>query len=358
MIAAVLLSISGGNSISAGDSEGMHYAAGRGYGIFQTMHYTDRVNDPAKNIDSPYLSGAEFIYTWAELEPSEGKFRWDIIDTPMAPWVKKGKRIILSFRTVVPKGKGPTQKSATPSWVYNAGAQGIEFKNTNWPIYWNKVFLEKYEGFIKALASRYDGSDNIEFIIIGLGEFGTTKITRKKKIFLEYQRQGYTEKLWTDTIMEIIKIYKRHFKKTPLAVTLSPFYRYGDKSESSIYTIVKEVAEMGIYLYNHTLSGKTDFAKNPFIPMYDKFYKKTEIILGPDNPIISNTDKYGNIENVVENAFGGLKGMLLTHIKYLIFYPADISAATKGSAIYDMTFESAIKKASERLISENLKKNR
>ena len=359
------------------------YAAPLGYGIFQKIHYDDRMNNPTKNIENPCLSGVEVIFNWTELEPENGKFRWELIDSAIEPWVKKDKQVILSFRTVQKKGTNPTQRSATPSWVYSSGVSKIEGDGTNWPIYWDKKFLEKYEEFIKSLAERYDGNPNIEFIIMGVGQFGGTKISGVKKILAEYKKNGYTEEVWSETIKKIINLYKKHFKKTPIALVLSPFHRYGDKSEEFIYPIAEYAAAQGVYLYNHSLTGNPDFVNNPFIPLYAKVNKITKIILGPDGPVYKKnltekSDKEsqeesqsqkkkekrrggsrkgrGQIRDVIENSFGGVSKIPLTHVSYLIFYASDISTATKGSNIYDGTFALAIKEAYERLSPKNLEK--
>lgn len=364
---------------------GTLYAESSSCGIFQKMQYSDRVSESAKNIANPYLSGAEFIYSWAELEPEEGKFQWDLIDSMIGIWAEGGKRVILSFRTVLKNGKSPTRRSATPEWVYDAGARKIEINDTNWPIYWDIKFLEKYENFIKSVAERYDGNPAIEFVIMGVGQFGTTKIAGSRGSLEDYKKNGYTEDIWAGTIKSIIEIYRKHFKKTPLALMPSPFQKYGDKSEIFIYPIIEYAAQKGIFLYNHSLTGKPDFANNLFLPMYDKLHNTTKIALGPDGPVKSGRweeatkdysegkkegrrerrgGKYqvkghkerGSIEDVIRNAFGGMNGIPLTHISYLIFYSKDISAATKGTNIYDKTFEASIKKAYDQLILINIEK--
>jgi hypothetical protein len=323
------------------------------YGIYQVLHYGERANDPTTNIHSPYLAGVVLTYNWAELEPEEGKFRWDLIDEPMSEWAKEGKRVILCFKAVQKKGINPTQGCATPPWVFESGARHFQNDQTIWPIYWDKIYLEKYEAFLKSAAARYDGNPTIEFIVMGVGQFGTTKISGPRKILREYRRYGYSDPVWSDTIRRIIDTHCNYFKKTPLALGLSPFMKYGDGSERIINPIAEYAAEKGIYLYNHSLKGTAEFAENPFLPLYGKLYQKTKIVLGVDNPVSGYRQKYGNIHDVVENAFGGVNGVPVTHISYLTLYEMDISAATKGSPKYDETFETAIKLAYERLRSAN-----
>ncbi len=324
----------------------------KNYGIFQKMSYAEIKNNPDNNINNPYLSGAELARNWAEIEPEEGQFQWDLIDAPLKLWAGKHKKIILFFKTVQKKGQNPTQDSATPQWVYDAGAKKITTADgTNWPIYWDNIFLAKYENFVKAVAQHYDGNPNIEFVVMGLGAFGTTKLVASDEIMADYINNGYNKTLWSSTINKITDIYLGEFKKTPIVLTLSSFQKYGDGSETYLHPVADYAAKHGVALFNHSLSGLSEFASNPFLPWYDEFYKKyrTTIILGVDNPVSGQRQKYGTIDDVVKNAFGGVDGIPVTHVRYLIFYSQDIFAAMPGSSSYNTAFESAIKNAYEKL---------
>jgi hypothetical protein len=344
-------------------------AASLNYGIFQTVHYRTRVTNPTLNIESPYLVGSQFIYNWAEIEPEEGNFHWESIDSVIKPWAQRDKKIILSLRTVLKRGANPTQKSATPTWVYDTGADKIEFDGTNYPVYWDSVFLEKYEQFISAVADRYDGNPHIAFVEIGIGLFGTTKIIPNAMLRREYESHGYSKELWAQTIITIIDIYRKYFVRKPLVLTLSLFRGYtkggyGDGSEIFLKSIAEYAAAHGVYLYNHSLSGTQRFANNPFLPWYGELHENTKIILGPDNPVIANPEKYGNIKDVTDYAFGdlhveteeGIKYIPKTYTSFLIFYPQDISAATIGNPSFDKVNQDAIQKALKRLRLEHTKR--
>jgi hypothetical protein len=337
-------------------------AASLNYGIFQTVHYRTRVSNPTLNIENPYLAGVQFTFNWAEIEPEEGNFHWELIDSVIEPWAQRDKKVILSLRTVLKRGANPTQSSATPTWVYDAGADKIEFDGTNYPLYWDPVFLEKYERFISAVAKRYDNNPDIAFVEMGIGLFGTTKISHNHRLRKQYENHGYTEELWSQTILNIIDIYKKYFVEKNLVLTLSPFYGYkkfghGDGSEIFLRSIAEYAAAHGVYLYNHSLSGTQRFANNPFLPWYGEFHENTKIILGPDNPVIKNQQKYGNIEDVTDYAFGdlyvetdeGIKYIPKTYTSFLIFYPQDISATSPENPSFDKVHQDAIQKALKRL---------
>ena len=132
----------------------------------------------------PGVSTVYFRLPWCLLEPNEGEYRWDLIDSYAAPWIAAGKQI--GIRVTCSESRYPF---ATPEWVKNAGAKGWFFEmkmpkifgkdppggeTKLWePDYGDDVFLAKLENFLKAMARRYDGNPNVAFIDVGsIGMWG------------------------------------------------------------------------------------------------------------------------------------------------------------------------------------------
>jgi len=132
----------------------------------------------------PGTSTVYFRLPWCILEPKEGEYRWDLIDSYAAPWVAKGRQIGLRVTCCESR-----YTYATPEWVKDAGAKGWFFKmkmdkifgkdppgaDTDiWePDYGDPVFLAKLENFLKAMARRYDGNPSVAFIDVGtIGMWG------------------------------------------------------------------------------------------------------------------------------------------------------------------------------------------
>ncbi|MDD4646104.1 MAG: DUF4832 domain-containing protein [Bacteroidales bacterium] len=123
--------------------------------------------------DFPGLSNIYLRLGWSYLEPEEGKYNWQIIDTVIDRWVAHGYKI--SFRITCKETDNLI--FATPKWVMQAGAKGSfpkESKSGNWaPDYGDPIFLEKLENFHKAFAARYAHKSWLEYIDIGsIGEWG------------------------------------------------------------------------------------------------------------------------------------------------------------------------------------------
>ena len=139
----------------------------------------------------PGVSTMYFRLLWSELEPEEGRYRWDIMDSFARNWIAKGKQICI--RVICCNQTA----NATPDWVREAGAKGTWFTfrregrdigTPKWePTYDDPVFLAKLERFGKAFAARYDGDPSVAFVDIGsFGLFGeghtgsTSRLSREE----------------------------------------------------------------------------------------------------------------------------------------------------------------------------------
>ena len=181
-----------------------------------TMHfYSNILNNygsrlaPSDTVDDfPGLSTVYLRVPWAFVEPEEGKFVWELLDTPAQRWKDKGKYV--AFRISATES---WLYHATPHWVFEAGAKGYDIDgNIFEPDYDDPVFLEKVEKFIQVMASRYDCDPRVVFVDIGhfgmWGEGHTVMTTPK---------HGHEWGL--DVQKKHIDIYCRHFKHTQLCIS-------------------------------------------------------------------------------------------------------------------------------------------
>lgn len=185
-------------------------------GMGWTMHfYSNILNnygsqlEPSDTIED--FPGASTVYLrvpWAFLEPEEGKFVWELVDTPAQRWIDKGKYI--SFRVSATES---WLYHATPKWVFDAGAKGYDVGGTILePDYNDPIFLEKVDHFVQALAERYDNNPHVTFVDVGhfgmWGEGHTVMTTPK---------HGHSWDI--ETQKKHIDIYCKHFKNTQLCIS-------------------------------------------------------------------------------------------------------------------------------------------
>lgn len=184
------------------------------------MHYYDNgakygtTITPGDSLD--WYPGCNVVYLrlpWSWLEPEEGKYNWNAIDTPAQRWIERGGQV--AFRVTVSE----TMKDATPAWVAKAGAKIIRWNWKEGPKpdgkFWecvpdDPIFLEKYGNFLKALAARYDGRREVAFVDVGsLGIWGEGHTKRTIRLLPEETQR--VAKLHMD-------LHRRHFRKTTLVV--------------------------------------------------------------------------------------------------------------------------------------------
>lgn len=122
-----------------------------------------------------WMPGTSVIYMrlpWCYLEPEEGVFRWDLVESKARPWLKAGKKVAFRIscqdHTIV----------STPKWVLDKGVKGEYYHYKNNPknalIFepkWDDpILLAEYEKFLNAFAKRYDGNPDVAYV--DLGSFG------------------------------------------------------------------------------------------------------------------------------------------------------------------------------------------
>jgi hypothetical protein len=165
--------------------------------------------------DWPGLSVIYLRVPWSFLEPKEGEFNWSLFDTPAQRWIAKGKKIAIRVSC-----SESWMRHATPKWVQDAGAKGLEFDfgkgpragGPLWdPDYLDPVFLQKLEHFLAALARRYDGNPNVAFLDIGsFGMWGEG-------------HTGFSSRLNEEQTLAVVKrhldLHVKYFPRTLLCIS-------------------------------------------------------------------------------------------------------------------------------------------
>jgi hypothetical protein len=172
--------------------------------------------EPSDTLDDwPGLSVVYLRVPWSFLEPKEGEFNWSLLDTPAQRWIAKGRKIAIRLTCAE-----SWWRYATPKWVQDAGAQGVNFNfgqgpapdGKLWePDYLDPVFLGKLDQFLAAMARRYDGNPNVAFIDIGsFGMWGEG-------------HTGFSSQLNATQTLAVVQrhidLHVKHFPRTLLCIS-------------------------------------------------------------------------------------------------------------------------------------------
>jgi len=208
--------------------------------------------------DEYNLVGGHRSFYWDELEPTEGNYLWYKIDNFISAQVAQGKKAafgIITFNGRANEGNVSDPPIRTPSWVFAAGArkvycdagegQSVPFEI---PRYWDNVYKTKYRNFISALAARYNGNPNIEFIQIGVGKFGETQPcddSDEDCVSAALAEDGWSDYTWPYIVNDIIDIYADYFTQTHLLLPNAP--RFKNECDRQIFT--DEAINRGVGLF-------------------------------------------------------------------------------------------------------------
>lgn len=171
--------------------------------------------------DFPALNHMYLRLDWSDLEPEEGRFRWEIIDSIMDEWAPKGYQF--TFR-LCNSETGEEMPYATPRWVEEAGCPGqmcvVRYGGGHkvWePDFNHPIFFEKLERFLSAFAARYDGDKRVEYIDIGsYGNWGEGHV---------YFTSGAMAPV--EVIRKHVDLHSRIFKKTQVIANYGFGANYG-----------------------------------------------------------------------------------------------------------------------------------
>lgn len=251
----------------------------------------------------PLMDHLYLRLAWSYLEPEEDVFNWHLIDRVVKKYVPVGYGI--AFRiTCRETGSYPESTGqyadglhyATPKWVRDAGAKGIEIPAENdlgsapsWaPDYGDSVFLKKLDNFHRAFAARYDGKTWIRYIDIGsVGDWG----------------EGHThfstrQEVPNEVLKKHIDLYTKHYKKSPL-VMVEGFIvyrkeplgegRYSAEPAPKVKEIYEYAKNKGIWLrsdsfmvdYYMGLSAASWSVTRPYL--FDRMYRYKPVIYEPEH---------------------------------------------------------------------------
>lgn len=167
------------------------------------------------------LSVFYYRFEWSEIEPEEGIFNWDVIDSKINECIKRKKKFAFG---IMAESSSKNNQYVTPKWVFDKGANSYTYNNgkiiQTIPDWKDNIFLDCMNNLIEEIGTRYDGNENIAYIDIRsygnwgeqhLGTIGGTAITT------EELKQLYIEP------------YMKNFKKTLL---VNP---WGDNSYADTY---------------------------------------------------------------------------------------------------------------------------
>ncbi len=229
---------------------------------------------------------------WEELNPAEGVYNWESIDSMLDACEKYGYTYgirILPYSHL--SGSHDNYGEAhdfVPQWVYDKGAQKdratlisdptVELDLPKWD---DPIYLQACKDFADALAEHYDGDPRVEFIDISTfgnwGEWHTTTFEGNPMPSVEIQK-------------EMIKYYSDAFDKTWLCLTSGA---YGEVYDYAMELGIPKRVNGLIATHNYEWNLRPNYHNN--LPVIGENFLPYKMMLDPENTaqgIVNNYDEH------------------------------------------------------------------
>ncbi|MBX3235777.1 MAG: DUF4832 domain-containing protein [Nitrospiraceae bacterium] len=114
---------------------------------------------PPSAAEYPKTTVAYFRWSWAELEPEEGRYNFALVDRVISEAKAKGES--LAIRIV------SEYKTGTPQWLLDKGVASVKESDGTFPDYNNPTFLEYHRRLLRAFGERYGQTAVLDHVDIG-----------------------------------------------------------------------------------------------------------------------------------------------------------------------------------------------
>ena len=186
---------------------------------FETFHCFNGDERDRRAENYPESSIAYFRFYWDKLEPQEGKYDFDLIDSLLEKAQESGQDLALRF---MPTSPADLDKG-TPKWYMEKG-KGYGYKKYDrkgWaPEHNDPYFLAKQEELVSAFGDRYNGHQDIIRMEIGsVGFWGEWHLSHT---------DPPVPMINEENAIKVIDMYLKHWDKTPLSMLIGyvPGLRY------------------------------------------------------------------------------------------------------------------------------------
>jgi hypothetical protein len=170
---------------------------------------------PPSTDQYPRQTVAYFRWSWAELEPEEGRFAFDFVDQIISHAKAKGET--LAFRVMT------EYEAGSPKWLLKKGVGHVKVGGGVFPDYNSPTFLMYHEKLIRAFGERYAGSPDIDHVDIGsVGCWGEWNMACCQGVEAQCQQYFPAENNRT----KITDWYLKYFSGTPLVMLHGGPLRY------------------------------------------------------------------------------------------------------------------------------------
>jgi hypothetical protein len=200
-----------------------------GWGLWVGPRYFDgrqfslSYNTTGFGDEAPLFRWVMVDWMWSDLEPEEGKYRWDEMDTILNYWKARNKEFLVRlWVTDDPGWDGAPGNEACPAWLWQSGVKYREYtgegkSRKREPDYadpgYGTTYLPRLRKFLTAFSKRYVNTDSGITVlqVMGYGQWGEWHTL--------WSRYPWpSAEIKHNVLTRIIKTYLEVFKTTQLSI--------------------------------------------------------------------------------------------------------------------------------------------
>ena len=242
-------------------------------------------------ISDPRVTGAQLMIPWSAVDNGSGNFDWSFVEQSMAPWVKGGKVVGLTFYGVEERTTWNFGKSATPAYVL-AQVHKVRCNVADEPylpdvpVYFEPAYADNYKRLIGAVVRHFENDKRVAYLRFGIGVGGESypadKLGRDRACVKQWAGYGLSYERWLQRSLDQID-YIGSLK--PKVRILVPFNNLGTLERpvtgrnTYAETIAEEAAKYGFWVGNAGF-GLSD----KFHGLYQRMRSRTSLYAQTGSP--------------------------------------------------------------------------
>jgi len=204
-------------------------------GADRSGHPFDTRNATLNVFANPNTAGITFRTSWAAVEPTEGTFDFDKIDSVFTNADAHGKWVdlILIPGFFTPDWALRGVQTVTCAIKYGPGSADSEPRPL--PVSWDRTYLSRWFAFLQAIGRRYADRPSLKMIAAA----GPTSVSAEMSLpdtaadLVQWRRAAYTSEKYIDAWKQTFAVYASTFPHQYFSLALYPGLPIPDRREAT-----------------------------------------------------------------------------------------------------------------------------
>jgi hypothetical protein len=247
------------------------------HGIFALTDPSTPDSTVERLSSDPHVHGVTLRSSWMSLEPSQGAYAWNSLDSSIEIIENNKKQVKLIILT----------GWRVPTWLYNDDSSVPYFEShdrvkpiTN-PVFWDERYLEKYEIFVKNVFEKYNDHPSIVGITIAGPSVAPAEMHMAKdwpECSSDDSEICHTKEKWLYAWKQSLKFFDTYSEKSFGMAIAEPFEGKNEwKKELTDYAIEKYSDKIFLQYNGHRKINDSSDPLSDYVLLRDNYSKSVPV---------------------------------------------------------------------------------